>query len=319
MQTELYHIAQAYFRGTISHEDEVRLNDFIQSSEENAQLFRQWSEEWQQQAHAQASLRTQQAWATMQARMSTSSRPKAKPYAWWGAAAVALLLLTTGLWWLLPTTQIELFLAQTAAHEQRTITLPDGTDVILNSHSRLAYAEDFNRRTRHITFEGEAFFNVAKDANKPFVIEVGEYSVTVLGTQFNLSAYLTDNQYTLTLKEGAVKIKYRHDSILVQPNEQVRLDLHSATFTTQLCKAETSEAWMHNRLEAENILLLDLAQRLERQYDVDIIFADKQAQEEIVYISISTDEPFEAVCGALEALLPITIEQENEQYIIHTR
>ena len=237
-------------------------------------------------------------------------------YGYWAAAAVALLLIGCALWLFFPKAASEPFMVQTDRHEQQEVTLPDGTQVTLNGESKLICATDFGKSARQISFEGEAVFDVAKDAEKPFVIQVGDYSVTVLGTHFSLSAYPQDNAYTLALMSGSVKVKYQQDSVLLQPNEQVRFDRQTATFTKETVQVEEAVAWTNGRLEFDNIRLQDLACKLERIYDVTIAFADPQLAQEQVYISISTEESFTDVRAALETLLPISINEQNGTYLI---
>jgi ferric-dicitrate binding protein FerR (iron transport regulator) len=113
-----------------------------------------------------------------------------------------------------------------------------------------------------------------------------------------------------------VKIKYRQDSVMVQPNEQVRFDKQTSTFLKDSVQSALADVWTQGRLAFENIPLQDLASKLERIYDLRITFADPQIAQERVYISISTDEPFDDVCAALEALLPIVIQGQNSDYLI---
>ena len=336
MNIDFYKIAQSYFQGTITAEDEQLLSQFLQESEDHRVLFKQWSAEWHDKAKAQASSKTQAAWMRLtesQKKDNHSYQIEAKPavenkrrtvsppkrYWYYAAAAVALLLIGSAIWLFKPD-QIETpYMAQTERHEQRTVTLPDGTQVTLNGGSTLACADDFGKKDRRISFEGEGVFEVQKDAGKPFVIQVGDYSVTVLGTHFNLSAYQQDNAYTLALIEGSVKVKYLQDSVMMQPNELLRFDRQSSTFEKEPIQASTADAWTQGRLEFDNILLQDLASKLERQYDVTIEFENPQIASEKVYISISVEQSFADVCDALEALLPIEINGENNVYMISAR
>lgn len=318
MKTDFQHIAQTYFRGTITAEDEVRLSAFLKESEENRLLFKQWSDEWRQVAKQQASSSTQAAWAKMlhTTQQQSSIQPLRRTRTWlYSGVATALLLIGCALWLFIAQETPSLYAIETGAKEQKTIVLPDGTEVILNSASVVNYTSNFNQQNRQITFQGEALFNVATNTELPFVVQVGDYNVTVLGTQFNLSAYPQDGQYTLSLLRGSVKIKYLQDSIVVVPNQQVRLDIQEQTFTVQACQAEQASAWLSHRIEG-NMSLYDLSCKLERLYNIDIVLEDDTLANENVYISMSTEDAFDDVRMALETLLPITIEQEDNLYYI---
>ena len=300
-EQEFYHIARTYFRGTISAADEKRLSEWLKD-DKHALLFRIWEDEWRKQAKAQASDRTKAAWTKIVERpiAKTTTRPLTSRIRY-AAAAVALLLFGVALWLLMPSNE-QAFMAQTTEQETRNLLLEDGSEIILSESSSLAYAADFGKKTREVLFEGEASFSVAKDAARPFIIRVGDYSVTVLGTEFILRAYPTDSIYTLQLTRGKVKLQYQQDSLYAETGDLVQFN----TFTKQFRK----------KLEANNILLSDLVNRLERLYDVRIEVGDTALAQEKLFISINTDDSFEDVCAALETLLPVVIEQEEDHYRI---
>ena len=307
---EFYHIAQSYFRGTISAPDEVRLSAWLKESDKNQMLFHIWEDEWRKQARSQASAKTQAAWEKLKVQTQQASviqplkpqqtviRPLRRFY--YAAAAVALLVFGVALWLLVPTRTGEAFIAQTAEQETQDLALKDGTEITLNPSSSLAYAADFGKKTREVLFEGEAKFSVAKDAERPFIIRTGDFSVTVLGTEFVLRAYPTDSIYTLQLTSGKVKVQYLQDSLFAETGDMVQFN----TVTKQFRK----------KLEASNILLSDLVNRLERLYDVRIEVGDTALAHETLFISINTDDSFEDVCAALETLLPVVIEKEEDHY-----
>ena len=322
---QFYDIAQAYFRGTISDAEEVRLSEWLKENEANRTQFHQWEREWHQQARSQASAKTQAAWERLKAEAKIPQTPIVRPLnarrMWYYAAAMMLLLIGSAVLWLFrptsqePTEETTPFVMRTNAHERQTITLEDGTEIVMNAQSVLACADDFNKQERRVAFEGEALFRVAKDPERPFVLNAGEYEVTVLGTEFNLSAYPKDTYYTLSLISGSVQITYLSDTVYVQPNEQVRFNLATHAFNKQPYQANTAATWINNRLDGE-MPLCDLVTRLERMYDVQIEISDADLSDEIVYISISSDESFDDVCDALETLLPIQIQQKENSYTI---
>ena len=321
MDIHIYEIAQSYFRGTISAPDEVRLSAWLKESDKNQMLFHIWEDEWRKQARSQASAKTQAAWEKLQQtallkeqrsftslaertkKETQTTRPLRRLY--FAAAAVALLVFGVALWLLVPTRTGEAFIAQTAEQETQDLALKDGTEINLNPSSSLAYAADFGKKTREVLFEGEAKFSVAKDAERPFIIHTGDFSVTVLGTEFILRAYPTDSIYTLQLTRGKVKLQYLQDSLLAETGDLVQFN----TVTKQFRK----------KLEANNILLSDLVNRLERLYDIRIEVGDTALANETLYVSINTDDSFEDVCAAMEALLPVAIEKEEDHYRLSAR
>lgn len=294
----------------ISAEEERRLSAWLKD-DAHMRLFREWEAEWHVQAKAQASERTKAAWAKLakSQQLTANSQPIIQPLnrlRWLRyAASVAVLAIIGGLaWWLWPSGG-QAFIAQTGAQEQQNLALKDGSEIVLSKSSSLAYAADFGKKTREVLFEGEASFRVAKDAERPFIIHTGDFSVTVLGTEFLLRAYPTDSIYTLQLTSGKVKVQYLQDSLLAETGDLVQFNTNTKQF--------------RKKLEASNILLSDLVNRLERLYDVHIEVGDTALANETLFISINTDDSFEDVCAALEALLPIVIEQEEDHYRLATQ
>ncbi len=304
---EYYDIAKAYFRGTISAADEKRLSEWLKE-DKHALLFRIWEDEWRKQAKAQASERTKAAWAKIakSQELKANSQPTIQPLSslrWLRyAAAVAVFAIIGGLaWWLWPSGE-QAFMAQTGAQEQQNFALSDGSEIVLNESSSLAYAADFGKKTREVIFEGEASFSVTKDEERPFIVHTGDFSVTVLGTEFMLRAYPTDSIYTLQLTSGKVKVQYLQDSLFAETGDLVQFNTVTKLF--------------RKKLEANNILLSDLVYRLERLYNVRIEVGDTALANETLFVSINTDDSFEDVCAALETLLPVEITQEEGQYLI---
>lgn len=106
---------------------------------------------------------------------------------------------------------------------QFQITLPDGTLVWLNNASRLTYPTAFVGKERQVELSGEAFFQVAKDAARPFRVKVRDETVQVLGTSFNINAYLDEPAIATTLVDGAVAVDHKGESVKLQPGNQARI------------------------------------------------------------------------------------------------
>ena len=141
------------------------------------------------------------------------------------AAAIALVLITTGsIFYAIRSNNSEptYYSSVEAMRGQKSnITLPDGTKVILNSESTLKYNTDFNKKTREIALDGEAFFDVAKSTHLPFIVEAGSLSIKAVGTAFNVRAYSNENIVSTTLTEGKVSVKTPYETMDLIPNERM--------------------------------------------------------------------------------------------------
>lgn len=106
--------------------------------------------------------------------------------------------------------------------EADVVVLPDGTHVSLGSKTTFHYDKNFGKDKRIVYLEGEAYFDVAKQKDKPFIVKTKEQEVEALGTKFNVTAYAFDSLLTTTLLEGAVRLKTEniHHQIILEPNQQ---------------------------------------------------------------------------------------------------
>ncbi|MCH5718063.1 FecR family protein [Niabella hibiscisoli] len=106
-----------------------------------------------------------------------------------------------------------------------SLVLPDGTKVQLNSDTRLSYNQSFGKQLREVTLEGEAFFEVAKDANHPFIVHTKTMNIKVLGTVFNVRAYDNEKNTQTTLLEGSVEVtlnkRNERNLVVLKPHEKI--------------------------------------------------------------------------------------------------
>lgn len=91
------------------------------------------------------------------------------------------------------------------------VTLPDGSNIWLNAQTTIQYPVSFNRENRQVKLDGEAYFEVANDSKRPFIIHTKECSVEVLGTKFNIDAYSSRDKFETVLMEGSVKVSMLND------------------------------------------------------------------------------------------------------------
>ena len=135
--------------------------------------------------------------------------------------------------------------AVTARDEVKELMLPDGTKVWLNKHTTLKYPREFSEKGRNVYMEGEAYFEVAKDKDKPFIVKTKEQSIEALGTKFNVSAYPTDSLLTTTLLEGSVLLTTQnllHPTVL-KPNEQFVYNKRTRSALLQQVDANRFVSW----------------------------------------------------------------------------
>lgn len=153
------------------------------------------------------------------------------------------------------------------------ITLPDGTKVWLNSHTRLSYPLDYGQKVRTVRLAGEAYFEVAKDKKHPFVVKAGEMEVEALGTAFNVKAYDEDNHIIATLFEGSIRTEANHKTTLLQPNQSVCFDRNRRQIEVHSPENPSyARMWRDNELAFNGETLRDIAVLLNRLYNIEVKF-----------------------------------------------
>ena len=163
------------------------------------------------------------------------------------------------------------------------LTLSDGTRVWLNSETSIQYPVAFGAKERRVFVQGEAYFEVAKDAKKPFTVQFMSSSVTVLGTSFNIRAYPEEKRSQTTLAEGSVRIYSPGSSMLLKPGEQAEVSALSGEMVKQEVEVKNFTSWKDGRFVFEQQPLEDIMRTLERWYDIRVIFKDEGAKR--IYLS----------------------------------
>lgn len=276
------------------------------------------------------------------------SRPRTLVIALSSAAAILILLY---LGWMFkpgntPTASARVQPVQTLVTENgsktRTI-LPDGTTVWLNAGSHISYNQNFLGATREVKLEGEAFFDVVKNAKHPFIVHVANYDIRVLGTEFNVKSYPQDKTVETTLIRGLVQVtkqgKEKQKPIYLHPNEKLIVEKIAANPPAALpvirSRAEDNNqyiikpldstiketdrvetAWVYNRLKFDDDSFEELAGKLERWYNVTIIFDDDAVKKLHLHGSFE-NETIEQALTALEIATPFHYEMNGQ--VIHIK
>lgn len=171
------------------------------------------------------------------------------------------------------------FIVSTGKGEQVTVSLPDGTQVTLNSESRLSYnLSGYNLNGRWVTFDGEGYFRVAKNPSSPFFINAKGVKVSVLGTIFNFRARSVDATAELSLEEGSVCFQALKTGqhVFLSPNQKAILDQMSGRVTVEESRYVTdASAWRRGELVFRNIPFAEVLEEIGKVYHVSIVMGAK--------------------------------------------
>ena len=192
----------------------------------------------------------------------------------WAAAIVLPICIAFFTYYLVDSSQTvgAPFIVKADKGDKATIELPDGTNVVLNSASQLSYLNNFGENGRRVQLNGEAYFKVAHDEKRAFIVQVGDLEVKVLGTSFNVSAYEDAKDVTVVLLEGKVGVYAQKISHIMKPGDKIEYNKATHKITaTQVHPTDYIE-WTKGNMYFEKESLENIMKTLSRIYDVEIRF-----------------------------------------------
>lgn len=196
------------------------------------------------------------------------------PFIYSGIAACVLLLLMVLIFRYdgqVPDEKISLKTVSTENGQKKTIDLPDGSQVILNSGSVLRFPEEFEKGQREVELKGEAFFRVSKDPERPFVIHSGELTTRVLGTSFNIRSYADDEKILVSVATGRVRIEDHQGHIeTLLPSDMGVFHKSEMAIEKLKCDVDALTDWTRGILIFKDESLPEIFDRLEKWYGVKI-------------------------------------------------
>jgi ferric-dicitrate binding protein FerR (iron transport regulator) len=227
----------------------------------------------------------------------------------------------------------------TTKGEKKTFLLPDGTKISLGDNSTLRTEEGFGKANRGVYLSGEALFDVTHNKELPFVVHSNNYDVKVLGTVFNVKAYPEDKVSETSLIRGKVEISLKNNSkkITLKPNQKAVISNKGENLALENKKQVVDQAeekiiilplsynstdsvmietaWTQNRLEIVNESFDEIKSKLERWYNVKIIFADEEVGR-YAFTATFTRETIDQVLKALQYSYHFTYKTEGETITI---
>lgn len=185
---------------------------------------------------------------------------------------------------------------------QYKLTLPDGTKVWLNAASSLHYPVAFSGQTRTVALTGEGYFEIAQDAQKPFIVQADKIKIEVLGTSFDVNSYKEEDAIKTTLEGGSIKMTEGEESILLKPGERVSVDKKNGEMHVGKANVAADIAWKNGFFFFDNTNIKEIMARVSRWYDVKVVYATT----ELSHKSYSGVLPRYSRVGALLNMLEMT-------------
>lgn len=241
-------------------------------------------------------------------------------FGWFGATAAAAVL-AVFLMVLKPKEPVQWYEAYAKRGETERIMLPDGTSLWLNSDTKVLYPSRFDSETRTIYIDGEIFADVTTDRKKPFIVSASGMNVKVHGTQFGVKAFAERDNIEVALISGSVSIEDTDDkngfSRVLVPGDLIRYNKTFGTVEDYRINTATYGAWQNNHnIRFINQSLKDIAEDLERHFDVEILIEDDTLAKTQYYASFIHNEGLEKILKALNSNDTMIISKKHDTIVI---
>lgn len=298
---EFERIMLDYLKGDITPEDGQKLAVLLKENDSCRERYREMSRNYALASSSWFARRKEKNLEQLRETLNfRSSRKQAvfRRIKIWGTAAIWALLIGCSITFLylyyssehIPVSasycQIEVPLGA-----ESKLLLPDSTVVFLNGGTTLKYDASLQHRAnREVFLSGEAYFKVAQNVDKPFIVHTGDLNVKVLGTTFNVASYPEDEEIKVSLLEGRVNVfttSEKEKNVLLSPNQQAVYNKENKELSMKKVDASAQTAWTTGRLVFVNERLFDILKTIGKKYDIQMLIQSQKVYTE--YFSGSID------------------------------
>lgn len=315
-----------YMAGEANEKQTQSLAEWVNNNPENRALFNEIKSDWKIMDTMNIRFNVNDAWNKLHKRIITNGEStltidfntrQRSSYRYFltpmRIAASLLLLATLGISLVFITGRTEKVDVITAFNEKgKEITLPDGSLVYMNANTSLGYSKRFNKRTREVRLNGEAFFEVSPDKSKPFIIYADNARVKVLGTSFNVDARGNNDQVEVYVSSGIVELAEagnQNNRILLQPGN-IGLISHKE-ISAMRAKNENCIAWKTGNLTFHDTRLVEVTSLLNEIYNVKIVMHEPGLDTTRINGSYQ-DDPLDDILKAICKQNHLTVEKSAD-------
>lgn len=256
-------------------------------------------------------------WQAIEQRLLQKEAAKAKSitkkrWLWRSAAAAAVAATVITLLTITPRT-----VTLAADNADRYITLSDGSIVILQKGSALRFSKKFGQSQRSVQLTGQAYFDVARNAGKPFIVQTSKVNTTVLGTTFSVTALPNSGQVSINVTSGKVKVERGQQLLQVLAASQgLEASIEGNQFTTYQTTEEKATSWLNAELSFNNLTWQQIANRLSSRFGVTIQFAANAIATLTVSTTLSGNATLSQMLDILCAATGTTYHINDQQVVI---
>jgi len=311
-----------YLVGETNADENAAVEIWLKADKKNLNYYKGFKKIWEDSlllAAENTHVDEDAAWKRLQNRIHEKDVPvhtlKKTSFQWLRIAASIVLISTLG--WLgysyfenkSANTLIQIHASNTTLND----TLPDGTTVTLNKNSSLSYTNKFKGKTRPVTLKGEAFFNVAPNKTKPFIITINDITVQVVGTSFNVKN--KNGKTTVDVETGIVKVSKNKDQVELRHGEKVIIADLQSQLLKSVSKGKLYNYYRNKELVCDETPLQELVDALNEIYDVDIIIKKTALQKKPI-TTVFKDQSLDQILEVIQETFMIEIERKDNQIIL---
>lgn len=306
-----------YLENRCSEEDFVLINEWMKESDENAgELFRMEEIYQLGKFPFEEENLVVRAERRLGRRLKRENQKKQEVFKLrsvlrYAAAIVGVMVLAAGLAYWFRNKAEELVVASAAHGQVREMLLPDGTKVWLNQSSVLKYPRAFEGKERHVYLDGEAYFEVARNHEKPFMVKSPAMDVRVLGTSFNIKCRPDNSFAETTLIEGEVEVKDKSDKgrITLLPGQKAVLNRVTGRMQVKQVDPKMEIVWHNDLIPFEKSSIFQIAAALERFYGVKIILSPDVDSTNTYSGVLKKKDNIESVLNSLRNSIPFIVRK----------
>jgi len=327
MKTNNNHITEQelakYLSQNVSTEEKQRIETWL-TIEENNNEFTEYKQEWEMlKERKPVHVNVDAAWNKMKERIEAAEATKEATVptrrlslrSVLQIAAGILVIIALGIgFWATQGQDADAFQAS-AAEQNMLAQLPDNSRIYLNSMSELKVHRQFNKVKRAVDLTGEAFFDVAHNPQKPFIIKAKETNIEVLGTSFTVNTTLPNDQVEVNVKTGRVKFFHNNKQVILTAGETGIF--HNGVFHEEMTGDKNFDAWHTRKLIFRDDSLDYVLETIGKVYQVEIV-KHAAATEKYQLTGTYSNESLDNIARALEATFPLSFNYnaENDQLVI---
>ncbi|UAY56917.1 FecR family protein [Arachidicoccus terrestris] len=277
-------LLKKFLKGTVSDEEAKKVEMWLDSATQGNNPWENLSED------KKAAFLTD-----LKSRINTAKLPGKKntgrstSWVWLAAASVIILLMIpVYVLWMKPSAEINTKVviekvAETNMAQIKQLQLSDGSKVWLNAKSRLRYTDSFGSHSRDVYLDGQAYFEISRDTKRPFVVHTSSWQVTVLGTHFDVSDYMEDNDVTVSVLSGKVAVQstrqQKTPAAILHPGEQLEYDKRSHELNSEVFAHDQQPSWIRKEVVFYHTKMEDIAGYIKRNYGLAVSFANPSLSE----------------------------------------